>query len=198
MKRPLAFELLVDAFRSLPTIGTKNANRLAYFMLKQDNYYNKVFANRILDAKLKVIFCERCHNISEKPICPICLDVTRDPILCIVNNIEDYERIEMSQTFNGRYHIINGEINYQKELNLAKLNITDIPIRILNENYSEVLLATSFTFNGEATAEYIKTLLINLPNLEIYRIGLGIPLHGAIDYADDETLKQSILNKRKL
>lgn len=193
MKKPKDFEYLIDAFRSLPSVGTKNANRFSHYIIKMDEKYVKDFAQRLINAKNNIMLCKYCHNISSSEICNICNNKERHKTICIVSNIEDLERIEESNSYYGYYHILHGELN--RKNNADSLFLNDLENHIDEYEVKEVIIACTFSYNGEITSEYIKNLLSN-KEVSIYRIGLGLPMNSSIDYADDETLKQSLLNKK--
>lgn len=197
MKPLKDYEYLVDAFSALPSIGSKNARKIAHFVIKQDKLFCSNFANRILAAKNKLEWCSICHNLTDISPCIICSDKTRSNKLCVVADIEDLEKIEKTN-FDGFYHVLHGEIDFKKNIKNDNLFLEDLKKRIIEQNYEEVLIATSFSINGENTTNYIINMLHDIKNLSIYRIGLGIPLNASIDYVDQETLNQSILNKRKI
>ncbi len=189
------FEHLVDAFKSLPGVGTKNAKKWAHYLLEQDKFYVDKFVNKITEAYSKIKRCAKCSNLSRNELCSICENINRDTQkLCVVSNIEDLERIESSKSFFGLYHIT--QMDYDNKI--EHKNLLKILDRVKNDNIKEVIVATSFSNQGEAVAAYICNLLQDLKDVSIYRIGFGIPLNGAIDYTDDETLNQSFSNKRKI
>lgn len=199
MSKPIEFEMLVDALKSLPGVGTKNAKKWAFFLLAQDEKYINDFTKRILSAKQKIINCNECGNFSNKKLCSICENDRRDfSKLLIVTTPEDVDRIESSNTYNGLYHITRGEVSIRKNVMIEHINLSTIRQRVLNNSFKEIIIATSYTHDGEMTADYIVRMLEGIENIQIYRIGFGIPLNSSIDYADDETLKQSLLNKRIL
>lgn len=193
------FEYLVDALKSLPGVGTKNAKKWAFFLLNQDLKYINDFTKRIINAKTNIKKCTQCSNFCENKVCDICSNEHRNKkTLMIVSNIEDLERIESSNVFNGLYHITGGEISIRKSVPVEHTNITTIRNRVIDNEINDVIIATSFSHDGEMTADYILRMLSDLNDVNVYRIGFGIPLNASIDYADDETIKQSLLNKRML
>lgn len=196
MSKPAEFEMLVDALRSLPGVGAKNAKKWAFFLLKQDERYINDFSKRILNAKAKIKRCISCANLSTNDECDICLNEYRDRSkLMIVTTVEELERIEAANIYQGLYHITEGEISLRKSVMIEHTNLKTLKQRVVDNGFSEVIIATSFTHDGLATAEYILHLLKDLEAVRVYRIGFGIPSNSSIDYADDETLKQAINNK---
>ncbi len=196
MKNPKEYIFLLDAFKSLPNIGTKGATKIANFFLAQDEKYQKEFISRLQNASNKLTSCKYCNSISISEICEICNSTTREKSICVVSNLEDQQRIEESRLFKGYYHIL--KINPNKNLNLTDFDVSKLidQMRVLGIN--EVVIATSFSIYGEVIAEYIKSQLSSMEGVNVYRIGFGIPLNANIDYIDDETIKQSFVNKKKI
>lgn len=197
MRKPQEFEHLVDAFHSLPGVGTKNAKKWAYFILNQDEKYLKDFITRIQAAKQNLHLCEICGNLSNNTRCDICLNPLRDKNqICVVASIEELDRIEESGNYNGLYHVTHGELSMKKNILAKDINIDSLLDRVQNDRrIDEIIVATNFTQDGEMTAAYILNLLEHV-NIKIYRIGFGLPLNSSVDYADNETLKHALNNKR--
>ncbi len=198
INKPKDFQYLVDAFKSLPSVGTKNATRYAYHLIKADNNYIDQFIERIKNAKNNLKYCDICHNISTSDVCNICSDDKRDNSLLIICEIADLDKIEEMSVHHGYYHVLHGEINPKKGITDKNIFINDIQEHIKNYNINEILIATPFSITGEITAEYIKNKLSNLENINIYRIGFGLPTNASIDYADEQTIKYALINKRKI
>lgn len=192
--------MLVDALSSLPSIGKKSARKLAFFLLDQDQKYIHEFTNRIVNAKKNIKRCVACNNISLNSLCSICSNSNRDKsTLCVVPTTEDLDKIEFSGCYNGLYFVINGELtNKKSDMNLVEANIHGLANRIKDDSkIINLIIATNFSYSGEYTSEYIQNSLCDL-ELNIFRIGFGLPLNSSLDYADNETLKQAFINKRIL
>lgn len=192
--------MLVDALSSLPSIGKKSARKLAFFLLDQDQKYIHEFTNRIVNAKKNIKRCVACNNISLNSLCSICSNSNRDnSTLCVVPTTEDLDKIEFSGCYNGLYFVINGELtNKKSDMNLVEANIHVLANRIKDDSkIINLIIATNFSYSGEYTSEYIQNSLSDL-ELNIFRIGFGLPLNSSLDYADNETLKQAFINKRIL
>lgn len=185
--KPKDFEFLVDALKSLPTISQKNANKIAYFLLSVDNKFFNDFIERILNFKKNIRYCELCNNlVTNNLICDICKSESREQKkLCIVSFHEDFEKIENSNSFHGKYFILNCEIN-QKDLTTSKNIDLEKLEKIINYfEIDEILIATNMTANGEITGNYIKKFILDKKfNIEIFRLALGIPINSSIDYID--------------
>lgn len=196
--KPIEFDYLVDALKSLPGVGYKNATKWAYFLLEQDSNYIDLFINRLKNAHNKIKNCHQCNNLTTKDLCDICTSSNRDTTqVCVVNSIEDLQRIEDSNNYHGLYFVLKEEVNpKQPDANLKCLvslynYISNCPC------VNEVIIATNFTISGQLMAKKIVDLLTPCA-IKIYRIGFGLPLNGAIDYADDETIKYALMNKSYL
>lgn len=196
--KPIEFDYLVDALKSLPGVGYKNATKWAYFLLEQDSSYVDLFINRLKNAHNKIKNCHQCNNLTTKDLCDICTSSNRDTTqLCVVNSIEDLQRIEDSNNYHGLYFVLKEEVNpKQPDANLKCL--VSLYNYISNcHGVKEVIIATNFTISGQLMAKKIVALLTPCA-IKIYRIGFGLPLNGAIDYADDETIKYALMNKSYL
>ena len=198
--KPKEFEYLIDAINSLPSIGTKTAEKIAYFLINQDENYLREFINRIMQAKLKIKYCEQCNNFSYEKLCPICLNKDRNnKKLLIVNNINELNKIEATGVFDGIYFVLNDEIDVRIKKNINEKNIKKLISLCKKKLFNEIIIATNFTINGEATNIFIKKLLIQiLPNAIFYKLAIGLPINSALDYADEITLKTAIKNKIKV
>lgn len=188
----------MDALASLPSIGRKSARKLAFYMLDQDQKYIHDFTNRILNAKKNIKKCLACNNISQTLICSICSNKNRDhSSLCVIASIEDLDKIESSGTYNGLYFVLNGELaNKKNNSEIVEVNIMELKNRIKEDSkIQNIIIATNFSYSGEYTANYILNVL-NQFNINIFRIGFGLPLNSSLDYADNETLKHAFGNKR--
>lgn len=190
-------EHLIDILKSLPGVGHKNATKWAYFLLNQDSQYIDIFVNRLKNAHARIRRCKQCSNLSLTDVCNICSDPNRDHSqLCLVSSIEDLQRIEDSGNYTGLYFVLNGEVNPR---------FPDKPLEsfivlynyVSMSNFKEVIIATNFTIGGQITARKLLELLETLP-VKVYRIGFGLSLNSALDYADDETIKYALINKNYL
>ncbi|MDR0857373.1 MAG: recombination mediator RecR [Mycoplasmataceae bacterium] len=192
-----SFEYLVDALKSLPGVGNKQADKIAHFLISKDDEYIEEFINRIRKAKQNVHFCSQCNNYSSDDLCEICSNPSRShEKLCIVSSQEDLKKIEDTNSFDGIYFVIDGEIKVKSRTKLSSETVSKF-INLLHENnFVEIILATNWTIDGEATASFIKGIVREIsPKTRIYRLALGLPINSALDYADSTTLKHAIKNK---
>ena len=191
----LLLQKAIDAFAGLPGVGRKTALRLALFLLKQEKGFTHAFTADLNSFVDKIHFCDRCHNISDEPVCPICKDPRRDDtIICVVENIRDVMAIERTGHFRGRYHVLGGLISPIDGLGPNDLFLSDLPDRVRNEGITEVLLALSTTMEGDTTNFYIYRLLRDL-DVKITVIARGVPMGDDLEYADEVTLGRSIENR---
>ncbi|MDP3899463.1 MAG: recombination mediator RecR [bacterium] len=196
MTHPESIQKLIESFAKLPTIGRKSAERFVFWLLKQPQAELDNFANNLQNVKKDIQSCDNCGNISNTNPCPICADEKRDrALLCVVSTTRDLILIENTRKFNGRYHVLGGNIDTAKDVTPEKLNLQNLIKRAQAVKYAEIILALSPTFEGEATAMYISNLLKNY-NIKITKLARGLPSGADIEYADELTLTNAIQNRR--
>ncbi len=191
-------KLLEDAVNELsrlPGIGRKSALRLALHLLKQDNAQVERFGNSIIKMRNEIIYCNRCHNISDSETCEICASPKRDQnTICVVEDIRDVMAIENTSQYLGLYHVLGGIISPMDGIGPHDLNISSLVERVRNGNIKEVVMALSTTIEGDTTNFYIYKQLKNF-NIEITTIARGISIGDELEYADEVTLGRSIINR---
>lgn len=194
---PGKFEDLIEAFRHLPGVGIKTAERYAFTALEWDEETLDAFI-RALDALHGGIRkCSVCGNLSDDDKCMICRDDTRNPnVICVVQSPKDVIAMEKTKEYNGVYHVLNGVINTAKGVMPQDLNIKSLLDRI-NDDTEEVILATNPTVEGETTALYLAKLL-ETKNINVTRIAHGLPMGGHLDYADELTLIKAFEGRKKM
>jgi recombination protein RecR len=191
-----AVQDLIDALGRLPGIGPKSAQRIAFHLLKVDREEANRLARAITEAKERVGFCERCFNIAEGPLCPVCADDRRDAhVLCVVEEPRDVVAIERTREFKGRYHVLQGAIDHLQGVGPEQLKIRELLARIGAEGVTEVILCTNPNLEGEATALYL-TKVLTMPGLTVSRIASGLPVGGDLEYADELTLGRALEGRR--
>lgn len=190
---------LIDKFSKFPTVGPRTAARLVFYLLKQDNRTIKDLIQAIADLKMNIKTCPMCFNVyeTEKELCSICADSKRDrSLLCVVANETDLATIEKTKIYKGLYFILGGTVSLLRKENLAGLRIDELENRIkTSQSIKEIILAINPTSEGHTTIQYLDKTLKPL-NKKITKLGLGLPLGGELEYADDETLS-SALESRK-
>lgn len=185
----------VNEFAKLPGIGKKTALRLALHLLNQSPEEVEKFGNTLIRMKTDLIYCKRCHNISDTEICDICNSPQRNKhIICIVSDIRDVLAVENTRFFNGVYHVLGGLISPMDGVSPSMLNIHNIAERISNEGITEIIFALPATPEGDTTAFYISKQVQNI-NVLITCIARGIAIGDDLEFTDEVTLGKSIMNR---
>lgn len=178
----------------LPGIGEKTANRLAFYFLRMPDEDLKSFAESVRDLKNKTKRCKICLNLTENDICFICENSQRDSaLITVVEDALDLLSFEAGNIYNGVYHVLNGKIDPLNNVGPDDIFIHELIVRAKKNNLKEIILATNFDMEGEATAMYIKNKLKELgKKFKITRLAYGLPIGGNLEYADYLTLKKAI------
>ena len=189
---------LIDAFKQLPGIGVKSAQRIVFYLL-QDNTEKALFLAETLNNSLASVHeCKICRMYSEEELCGICKDDKRDQnILCIVESPADLIALENTMQFNGRYFVLMGRLSPIDGIGPDELKINQLEELFDSNSISEIIIATSPTVDGEATAAHIASVAQNF-NIKATRIAYGVPFGGEIEYVDSNTLIQAILNRNTI
>jgi recombination protein RecR len=193
---------LIEAFNRLPGIGPKTAQRLTYHLLRAPDAEARALASALVAVREQVVFCERCFNISDAPLCPICRDSGRDAArLCVVEEPLDVLALERTGEFRGVYHVLHGAISPIDGVGPDRLRIAELLARVddaaRETPFVEVILATNPTLEGEATAMYLDERLAGKVG-NVTRIARGIPVGGDLEYADEVTLIRALQGRRAL
>ena len=195
---PAALEKLVEQFARLPGIGSKSAQRLAFFVLSLPEEEAKAFADAIVDAKRTVTFCPVCRNLTDGGLCPICSSPKRDEhVICVVADPRDVVAIERAREYNGRYHVLHGVISPLSHVGPDDLRIRELLERVAQGGVEEVILATNPDTEGDATAMYLSRLLKPF-GIRITRLGFGVPVGSNLEYADDATMLKALEGRREM
>ena len=195
-----SLENLVDKFQSLPGIGRKTAQRLAFRILDFSDEKAFAFADAVIQAKKNIRECQCCFNLSENPVCGICSDKNRDrEYICVVENVKDLMSLEKVREYHGLYHVLHGVISPRDGITPDKLHIYELVERVKDPDnrIEEVIIATSPTVEGDTTALYISKLLKPY-NIKITRLAYGIPVGGDLEYADEGTLFRALKGRTEL
>lgn len=191
-----ALQELIDAFASLPGIGRKSATRLAFYLVKQPLETSQGLAFAITSARERIRFCEVCQNLCETSPCERCSKPVRDENqICVVESPQDLVAIESTHEFHGRYHVLHGAISPLDGITPSELKIRELMVRLGDQTFSEVILATNPSIEGEATASYLKRLIEPL-GIKVSRIASGLPMGAQLEFADKATLGRSLLDRR--
>ena len=185
----------VAELSKLPGIGQKTALRLALHLLRQESNVAFDLGNSIIEMRKNIRYCERCHNISENEICPICSDSKRDGhIVCVVENVKDVITVEATRAHKGLYHVLGGLISPLEGVSPSDLEIDSLVDRVEKEDITEVILALSPTMEGDTTNFYIYRKLAHLP-VKVTMLARGLSIGNELEYADELTLGRSIQNR---
>jgi recombination protein RecR len=192
-------QALIDELGRLPGIGPKSAQRIAFHLLKMSVDDAHRLASSITEAKARVRFCDRCWNVAEAELCPICADDRRDPsIVCVVEESRDIVALERTGEFNGRYHVLMGALNPLDGVGPEDLKIKELFARLVPEGVREVILCTNPNTEGEVTAMYIARMLAPFEGIAVTRIASGLPVGGDLEYADELTLGRALEGRRAI
>tara|TARA_Y100001970_G_scaffold24341_1_gene28905 strand:+ start:496 stop:1098 length:603 start_codon:yes stop_codon:yes gene_type:complete len=189
---------LIQAFKVLPGVGEKSAQRMSFHLLEKNKEGALNLSKLISKAVENIRNCSQCRNLTEQDICEICLDEKRDnKVLCVVESPTDVLAIENSGSFKGKYFVLMGRLSPIDGITPQDLGIPKLIESVLNEDRKEVIIATSPTIEGDATSFYIKDQL-NEKNILISRIAYGVPMGGELEYVDNTTLGRAIQGRREI
>ena len=188
-----SFNNLVEKFKSLPGIGEKTAQRLSYYIVNLPQNEVEEFSGAILKAKSSMMLCNICKNYTDEEVCSICKDINRDPsTICVVESPKDVSSFERSGGFNFKYHVLHGTISPLNGRGPSDVYIEDLLERVRkNHQIKEIIMATNPTMEGEATALYIKKLLMPF-DVKVTRLACGVPIGGDLEYTDKITLIRAL------
>lgn len=182
---------LVEHFSRMPGIGRKSAERLAFYILRSSRESAESLSKSILKVKSSVRFCKSCNNLSDAEICDICKSSSRNrAVLCIVEEPNDVNSIERAGNFNGLYHVLLGSLSPLDGIGPQDLKIQELLERVRGERFSEIIIATDFNTEGEATALYLLKVLKN-SGAKLTRVAYGIPVGGDLEYTDQATIAKA-------
>ena len=195
---PAALERLTEQFAKLPGIGGKTAQRLAFYLLSLPAEEAQKFADAIVAAKKTVHLCPVCQNLTDKDLCPICSDETRDHgVICVVAEPKDVIAMERAREFGGVYHVLHGVISPLNHIGPDDIRVRELLTRVAQGDVREVIMATNPDTEGEATAMYISRLLRPM-EVRVTRLAYGIPVGSQLEYADEVTLLRALEGRREI
>ena len=196
MKNPSSLDFLTEALRRLPGVGPKSAQRMAYHLMQHDREGAALMARALSQAVERVHHCARCNTFTENEICETCLDTERDATqLCVVETPGDQLMIEQTLTFKGLYFVLMGRLSPLDGIGPKDLHLDKLIARATDGVVTEVVLATNFTNEGEATAHYISETL-KTRGLKVSRLARGVPVGGELEYVDAGTIARAMLDRR--
>ena len=195
---PASLDNLVDRFASLPGIGRKSAQRLAFHILALPETEARAFAEAILEARSSVHCCKICQNLTEGEICSVCASQTRDKsTICVVSEPRDVASIERGHEYNGTYHVLHGVLSPMGHVGPDDIRIKELLVRVADNDVEEVIMATNPDTEGEATAMYISRLLKPF-GVKTTRLAYGIPVGSNLEFTDDATLNRAIEGRTEI
>jgi recombination protein RecR len=189
-------ERLIQALRVLPGVGPRSAQRMAYYLLQHERPGAEQLARALAEALATVRHCSRCNNFTEDDVCALCRSARRDrALLCVVETPADLAMVEQTATYSGMYFVLMGRLSPLDGVGPRDIGLERLLQRVTDSEVAEVILATNFTNEGEATAHYIAEML-RARDLRVSRIARGVPLGGELEYVDVGTLSQALLDRR--
>ena len=197
MNTPSSLENLIAALRCLPGVGPKSAQRMAYHLLQRDKPGAMRLAQALGNAVENIRHCAKCNNFCEEEVCALCSSGKRDPgLLCVVEMPADLLMMEQAQCYRGMYYVLMGRLSPLDGIGARELHLERL-VRRAVEQPCEVILATNFTVEGDATAHTIATLL-QTQGVKVTRIARGLPVGGELEHVDSGTLAQAVLERRMM
>lgn len=196
MEKPATLDELIQALRCLPGVGPKSAQRMAYHLLQRDVKGAERLAGALTGAVGRIRHCARCNTFTESETCSLCESARRDAsLLCVVETPGDLLMMEQSQSYSGLYFVLMGRLSPLDGIGPREIHLDRLVRRATDGAVREVILATNFTVEGEATAHYIAELL-GAKGLAITRIARGLPVGGELEHVDSGTLAQAVMERR--
>jgi recombination protein RecR len=198
MKPPSSLEDLIETLRCLPGVGPKSAQRMAYHLLQRDRQGASKLAGALTRALETIRHCSMCNSFTEESVCSLCRSPRRDPsLLCVVETPADLMMMEQTQSYNGQYFVLMGRLSPLDGVGPKEIHLDRLIRRATDGTVKEVILATNFTVEGEATAHYIGEIL-HARGLKVTRIARGLPVGGELEHVDSGTLAQAVLERREV
>ena len=192
---PLPLTRLIEHFASLPGIGKKSAQRLAFYLLSLPSEQVESFAEAMLTAKRTIHHCKICQNLTDQEICDICASPQRDDsIICVVESPKDVMAFERLNEYKGKYHVLHGLISPLDGIGPDQIKVKELLLRLQQTDVQEIIMATNPTIEGEATAMYLSKILKPL-GVKVTRLAFGIPIGAELEYTDNVTLNKALENR---
>ena len=191
-------ERLIEALRVLPGVGPRSAQRMAYHLLQHDRSGAEQLAQALGQALATVQRCTKCNNFTEEEMCALCRSPRRDPsLLCVVETPADLSMVEQTLSYSGMYFVLMGRLSPLDGVGPRDIGLDRLQARAGEGEVREVILATNFTNEGEATAHYIAEML-RARGIRVTRIARGVPLGGELEYVDAGTIARAVMDRRNL
>lgn len=198
MKTPAPLEALTSALRRLPGVGTKSAQRFAYHLLQHDREGASQLSRALAESVARIRHCARCNTFTEQEVCETCSSPRRDPaLLCVVETPADLLMVEQTMSYGGLYFVLMGRLSPLEGIGPKQIGLDRLLERAADPDVREVILATNFTQEGEATAHYIGELL-RARGLKVSRLARGVPVGSELEYVDPSTIAQALRDRRSV
>lgn len=198
MAYPVVIENLIECYKKLPGIGEKTAERMALYTLELEEDTIDLFSQSLKSVKKDIKRCKKCNNLSDKDICDICSDESRDThTICVVEEPKNVFQLEKVGSYHGLYHVLDGLISPLDNINPEDINLSSLLSRINEENTKEIIMAVKPSVEGETTALYISKILED-KNITISKIAHGVPLGADMDYIDSLTLEMALEERKNI
>ncbi|HYF59108.1 MAG TPA: recombination mediator RecR [Burkholderiaceae bacterium] len=195
---PATLDALVAALKRLPGVGPRSAQRYAYHLLQHDRDGAEALASALIDATARIRHCERCNTFTEHEVCETCASPRRDPaLLCVVETPADQVMVEQTLAFGGLYFVLMGRLSPLDGVGPNEIHFDRLLSRATDGVVKEVILATNFTQEGEATAHYLGEML-RARGLKVTRLARGVPVGGELEYVDAATVAQALRDRRSV
>jgi len=189
---------LIEELKKLPGVGSKSAQRLAFYILRASDEDAELLAGAIREVKATLRLCSICNNITDVDPCVYCTSATRNQrLVCVVEEPTNIAAIEKTRHYNGVYHVLHGALSPLHGVGPDQLRIANLARRVESASVDELIIATNPTVEGEATATYLSNLFRSLP-VKVTRIATGVPVGSDIEYADEVTMQKAMEGRREL
>lgn len=194
----VSLQKLIEQFRRMPGIGSKTAQRMAFYVLSLPKEEAQALADTVTEACEKIHRCPVCCNLTDEELCPVCRNPQRSrSVICVVENVESMMAIENTNEFKGTYHVLHGVISPLEEVRPEDITVKELLARINADEVTEVIMATGSSVEGELTAMYISKLLKPL-GVKVTRLAYGLPVGSELQYADSVTLSRALQGRQTL
>ena len=198
IRKPDPIEKMIDAFKKLPGVGPKMAERLSYHLLKSTAAEVDALLEAINNARETIKLCSICYNMSEEDPCPVCADSQRDPsMICVVETPQDLLAVSKVKNYDGRYFVLGGALSPLDAIGPDDIRINELIKRLKKDKIKELIVATNTDTQGETTALYLAEKVKPL-GLKVTRLGYGLPVGGDLEYADEITISRAIEGRREM
>jgi recombination protein RecR len=195
---PSSMKILIEEFSKMPGIGPKSAQRMAFYILRSTKVDAEALSKAVLKVKDSVRFCNICNNLSDEELCDICKGSSRDrSVLCVVEEPNDISTIEKAGEYKGMYHVLLGSLSPLDGIGPSDIKIKELLDRVKKDKYKEIIVATDFNTEGEATALYLFKVLKG-SGAKVTRVAYGIPVGGGLQYADQATIVKAFEGRREV